>query len=84
MTIVVSLGNKDIFKLPKTAFLYNQEIPASSVLKCCDWAIEQSEQGNCVISGFHSKIEKDVLHYLLKDTQPIIIVLARGLKQKIV
>jgi hypothetical protein len=53
------------------------------VLKCYDWAIEQREKGNCVISGFHSQLEKDVLHYLLKGIQPIILVLARGLKEKI-
>ena len=32
---------------------------------------------------FHIQIEKDVLHYLLKGTQPIILALARGLKQKV-
>ena len=32
---------------------------------------------------FRSKLEKDVSHYLLKGNQPIIVVLARGLKQKI-
>ena len=36
-----------------------------------------------MISGFHSTIEKDVLHYLLKGTQPIILALARGLKSKL-
>jgi hypothetical protein len=35
-----------------------------------------------VISGFHSQIEKDVLHFLLKGNQPIIIVLARSLKKQ--
>lgn len=58
-------------------------MPASVVLKCYDWAIEQGEKGNCIISGFHSQIEKDVLHYLLKGRQPIIIALARGLKEKL-
>jgi predicted Rossmann fold nucleotide-binding protein DprA/Smf involved in DNA uptake len=53
------------------------------VLKCYDWAIEQREAGRCIISGFHSKIEKDVLHYLLQGKQPLIIALARGLKEKI-
>jgi hypothetical protein len=38
--------------------------------------------GKCIISGFHSQIEQDVLHYFLKGTQPIIAALARGLKQK--
>lgn len=78
-----SLGNIDLLKLEKTAFLCSRKVTASAVLKCYDWAIEQREVGNCVISGFHSKIEKDVLHYLLKGKQPIILVLPRGLKEKL-
>ncbi|MFA7380149.1 MAG: DNA-binding protein [Bacteroidia bacterium] len=78
-----SIGNTDLLKLPKTAFLCSRKIPASVVLKCYDWAIAQREKGNCVISGFHSQIEKDVLHYLLKGNQPIILALARGLKDKV-
>jgi len=81
--ITASLGNIDLLKLPKTAFLCSRKVPASLVLKCYDWAIEQREKGNCVISGFHSQLEKDVLHYLLKGKQPIIIALARGLKEKL-
>ena len=76
-------GNKDLLKQSKTAFLCSRSIPASAVLKCYDWAIAQREAGNCVISGFHSQLEKDVFHYLLKGNQPIIIALARGLKEKI-
>lgn len=76
-------GNIDLLKLHKTAFLCSRKVPAEVILKCYDWAIEQREQGNCIISGFHSRIEKDVLHYLLKGTQPIIIALARGLKTNI-
>lgn len=52
------------------------------VLKCYDWAIEQREKGNCIISGFHSKIEKDVFRYLLAGKQPVIMALARGMKKK--
>ena len=81
--IVSSLGNKELLKLRKTAFLCSREIPASVVLKCYDWAIEQRDQGNCIISGFHSRIEKDVFHYLLAGTQPVIMALARGMKEKI-
>ena len=76
------IGNSELLKLQKTAFLCSRKVPASVVLKCYDRAIEQREAGNCVISGFHSQIEKDVLHYLLKGTQPIIVVLTRGLKEK--
>jgi predicted Rossmann fold nucleotide-binding protein DprA/Smf involved in DNA uptake len=78
-----NIGNIELLHLKKTAFLCSRQIPASTVLKCYDWAIEQREAGNCIISGFHSTIEKDVLHYLLKGKQPIIIALARGLKEKV-
>ncbi|CAN5699110.1 hypothetical protein BH10BAC2_BH10BAC2_14910 [soil metagenome] len=77
------IGNKELLKFYKKAFLCSRRVSASAVLKCYDWAIEQREKGNCIISGFHSQIEKDVLHYLLKGKQPIIVVLARGLKEKL-
>jgi predicted Rossmann fold nucleotide-binding protein DprA/Smf involved in DNA uptake len=78
-----AIGNIELLKLRKTAFLCSRQAPASVVLKCYDWALEQRQKGVCVISGFHSQIEKDVLHYLLKGVQPIIVVLARGLKTKL-
>lgn len=80
--IAATLGNTDLLKLHKTGFLCSRKIPASAVLKCYDWAIAQRDAGKCIISGFHSQIEKDVLHYLLKGQQPIIVALARGLKEK--
>jgi predicted Rossmann fold nucleotide-binding protein DprA/Smf involved in DNA uptake len=78
-----TLGNDKILKLNKTAFLCSRRYPSSIVPKAYDWAIAQREAGNCVISGFHSQIEKDVFHYLLKGKQPIILVLARGLPKRI-
>lgn len=80
---MITLGNNELLQLKKTAFLCSRKIPAETVLKCYDWAIQQRKEGNCIISGFHSPIEKDVLHYLLKGNQPIIVVLARGLKEKL-
>lgn len=77
------IGNLELLKLSKNAFLCSRQVPASVVLKCYDWAIEQREKGTCVTSGFHSQIEKDILHYLLKGKQPIILALARGLKEKL-
>jgi hypothetical protein len=83
LQVTEHIGDINLLKLSKTAFLCSRQVPASVVLKCYDWAIEQREQGNCVIGGFHSQIEKDVLHYLLKGKQPIIVALARGLKDKL-
>ena len=47
------------------------------MLKVYDWATDMRNRGECVVSGFCSKLEKDVLHFLLKGSQPIILVLAR-------
>jgi len=80
--IADTIGNKELLKPKKTAFICSRKISASAVLKCYDWAIEQRENGNCVISGFHSKIEKDVFRYLAKGDQPIILALPRGLKKR--
>lgn len=80
--MVTTFGNTDLLKLPKTAFLCSRKIPASAVLKCYDWALEQRNNGHCVISGFHSPIEKDVLHFLLMGKQPVIMALARGMKKR--
>ena len=77
------IGNKQILDYYKIAFLCSRKCPADIILKSYDWAIAQREKGICVISGFHSKIEKDILHYLLKGNQPIILALARGLKKRI-
>lgn len=68
------LGNKEILSNYKIGFLCPRKIPSSIILNTYDWAIEQRDRGICVISGFHSKIEKDVFHYLLKGKQPIIFV----------
>lgn len=76
------LGNKEIVKEYKVGFLCSRKIPSDIILKTYDWAIAKREAGKCVVSGFHSKIERDVLHYLLKGTQPVIMVLARSLYKR--
>ena len=78
-----TVGATSLLDFPKTAFLCSRKVPAGIILKCYDWAIEQRDAGKCVISGFHSTIEKDVFHYLLKGTQPIIIALHRGIGPEI-
>ena len=75
------LGNKELLNLPKTAFLASSAIPLDMVLKCYDWATSKHE--GCIVSGFSSKLEKDVLHFLIKGKQPVIVVLARQMYKQI-
>ncbi len=82
MKIEYLLGNESLLTMKKTAFLCSQKIPASAVLKCYDWAIAQKKAGNCVVCGNHSIIEKDVFEILLKGKQPLILMLARGMKSR--
>ena len=77
------LGNRELLKLKKTAFLASSTISSETVLRCYDWATEMRNRGECVVSGFSSKLEQDVLHFLLKGSQPIIIVLARRMYRNI-
>lgn len=77
------LGNRKLLKLKKTAFLASSTISSETVLRCYDWATEMRNRGECVVSGFSSKLEQDVLHFLLKGSQPIIIVLARRMYRDI-
>lgn len=77
------LGNKDLLQVPKTAFLASSTIPPDMVLKCYDWATQMAKEGKCVVSGFSSHLEKEVLHFLAKGKQPIILVLARQMYKQI-
>lgn len=77
------LGNKELLNVPKTAFLASSTISPDMVLKCYDWAVEMTHEGQCVISGYSSHLEKDVLHFLTRGEQPIILVLARQMYKNI-
>ncbi|MDM8515598.1 hypothetical protein QUF76_05310 [Desulfobacterales bacterium HSG16] len=75
-------GNKKIIKNYKTAFFCSRKCPADIILRSFDWAKNKKGKGECVISCCHSRIEKDVFDILLKGTQPLILVLARGMKKR--
>ena len=74
------MGDRRIWDLPKTAFLCSRKAPAAQVLKCYARVIAMRETGKCVMLGAHSRLERDVLHYLLRGTQPVVMVLVRVLK----
>jgi len=76
-------GNQDILKLHKLAFFCSRSCSGSIILKAQDYANGLREKGVCVISGFHTPVEKEVLRCLLKGTQPIIVCPARGLYKRI-
>lgn len=76
------VGNAEIASLHKIGFFCSRSYPAKAVLRIYDWAKEMREAGECVVSGFHSRLERDVLDILLGGKQPIILVAARGLPKR--
>ena len=78
------LGNKELLKQKKVGFLASRKISSLSILPTLDWATEVSKrEDNAIVSGFHSKMERNVLEILLKGQCGIIIVLSRGMYRKL-
>lgn len=76
------LGNQELLRLEKTAFLAPRRVAPGAIMPSYDWATEMARQGHCVISGFTSPIERDVWGFLVRGTQPIILVSARSIYAK--
>ena len=78
------LGNKELLNRRKIGFLASRKISTSAVLPTLDWAVEISKRSDiAVVSGFHSRLEKDVLKFLIQGKCGIIVVLARGMYRKL-
>ena len=71
------LGNRELLEAHKTAFLCSRRVSSPAVLRCYDWATEACRSDGVVVSGFQSRIERDVLHFLLQGQKPLIVVIAR-------
>ena len=52
-------------------------VSSLAVMRCYDWATEACRSDGVVVSGFQSRIERDVLHFLLQGHKPLVVVIAR-------
>lgn len=79
-----TVGNISLLDAPnKVAFLSSRKIAPDDVLRCYDWAAMVRDGDACIMSGFQSPLEKDVLRFLLRGKASIILVLARSLWKKV-
>lgn len=76
-------GKLELLDRKLTAFLSSRTIATDKVMACYDWATSLNAETDCVVSGFQSPIEHDVLHFLLKNRIPVIVVLARAMYKQI-
>jgi len=80
---MTALGNLELLSQPVTALFSSALCPGNVILRAYDQAAQWRDAGHCVISGFHSPIEKECLRILLRGDPPIIICPARGLPKRI-
>lgn len=78
-----ALGNVDLLSLPSIALFCSARCPGHAILATYDQAVRWRDAGQCVISGFHSPVEKECLRILLRGKSPVIICLARGMLRNI-
>lgn len=79
-----AIGNIALLQKRKIGFLASRKIATLSVLPSLDWATEISQREEvAVVSGFHSRMEREVLKILLRGKCGIIVVLARGMYRQV-
>ena len=76
---MMAFGNTSLLKREKIGFLASRRVPPEAVMRCLDWATRMRDQGVCVMGGFQSPLERDVLMFLLQGKQPVVWVLAHKL-----
>jgi len=76
---MAALGNLDLLGLPKTALFCSVRCPGSAILAVYDQVARWRDEGRCIVSGFHSPVERECLRILLRGTSPVIICPARSL-----
>lgn len=73
-----TIGNLKLKSCCCIGYFASSKIATLSVFPTLDWASEIAKQDDvAIVSGFHSKLEREVLDILLKGRCGIICVLAR-------
>jgi predicted Rossmann fold nucleotide-binding protein DprA/Smf involved in DNA uptake len=78
-----AFGNVVLLALPKTALFCSSRCPGKVILPTYDQAARWRDDERCVISGFHSPVEKECLQILLRGDSPVILCPARGMIERL-
>jgi predicted Rossmann fold nucleotide-binding protein DprA/Smf involved in DNA uptake len=74
------IGSLDVLQQQSwLAVFCSSRCPGSLIIQAQDVAHELVKQNTAVIGGFHSTVERELLRVLLRGTNSIIVVPARGL-----
>lgn len=75
-----AIGDLNNLNQSLLGIMCSQSCPGDLVLKGFDAAKQIRDQGYCVVSGFHSSMEKDIFEILSRGNQPIIQCLAKAIE----
>lgn len=79
-----TLGNISLLDLHKFGYFASGTIATMSVMPTLDWASEVAKRDDvAIVSGFHSKLEREVLDFLLRGKCGVVCVLARSIYRNI-
>ncbi|OGV65461.1 MAG: hypothetical protein A3K19_10255 [Lentisphaerae bacterium RIFOXYB12_FULL_65_16] len=78
-----TLGNADILKCRNLALLCSVKCPGKLILDAYDFCRHLRAGDLAVISGFHSPMEQECRHILLRSSHPVIWCLARGMLARV-
>ena len=76
------IGSIKLLDAPKTVFLSSNNAPDNVIIASKKWAYKMSKDQTCVVSGFQSNAEKEVLDVLLNNGGIAVMVLANALFKK--
>ena len=77
-----AVGNLELLDNFKTALFSSSRCPGGAILRTYDQAASWRDAKRCVISGFHSPVEKECLRILLRGKGPVIVCPARGMRSR--
>ena len=80
---LTAIGNLNLLDLPKTALFCSARCPGNVILPTYDQVAKWRDTERCVISGFHSPVEKECLQILVRGDAPVILCPARGLLERL-
>lgn len=81
MANLSKLGNEELLKRCKTAFLCSRQTSYSDMETIKNWAYRLSPEKDCILCGNHSPAEQVVFKILLEQKIPTILVLAETMKE---
>lgn len=73
------IGDPRILEQNIIGVLCSQNCPGELILKAFDTAKQLREDGQTVLSGFHSPIELEIFSIVLRGKQPVVLCLARNI-----